>query len=152
MSFCKTRKIRGLIGAGEELQGAQATPWRGLPPGRAGRPPGHPGVRLRLHFGSLPSFCCRNFCYIFARIIPVLYLAIPCVFFLICCCQEKFQQNLGAMASPSSPKDKFVVNVINPHLTEVRRRPQALWLVDGVLHKEDLKGPIKEGSTKARLE
>ena len=56
------------------------------------------------------------------------------------------------MASPSSPKDTFLINVINPHLAEVRRHPQALWVEDGVLHKEDLKGPVKEGSTKARLE
>ena len=56
------------------------------------------------------------------------------------------------MTSPNSPKDKFLRNVINPHLAEVRRHPQTLWVEDGVLHKEDLKGPIKEGSTKARLE
>ncbi|KAE8785839.1 hypothetical protein D1007_40344 [Hordeum vulgare] len=60
--------------------------------------------------------------------------------------------NLGAMASPNSPKDKFFVNVINPYLAEVKRHPQTLWLEDGVLHKEDLKGPVKEGSTKARME
>ncbi|KAE8812670.1 40S ribosomal protein S5-1 [Hordeum vulgare] len=56
------------------------------------------------------------------------------------------------MASPKSPKDKFLVNVINPYLAEVKRHPQTLWVEDGVLHKEDLKGPIKEGSTRARLE
>src|SRR3954470_12825908 len=89
MSFYKIRKIRGLSGAGEEIQGAQAPSWRGLPPGRAGRPPGHPGARLRLHFGSLPSYCCRNFCYIFARIVPAPYLVISCVFFSICFCQDK---------------------------------------------------------------
>ncbi|KAI4976583.1 hypothetical protein ZWY2020_050190 [Hordeum vulgare] len=60
--------------------------------------------------------------------------------------------NLGAMASPKSPKDKFLVNVINPYLAEVKRHPQTLWVEDGVLHEEDLKGPIKEGSTRARLE
>src|SRR3954467_12661528 len=51
------------------------------------------------------------------------------------------------MASPSSPKDKFVVNVINPYLAEVRKHPQVLHVEDGVLHKEDLEGPVKEGST-----
>ncbi|KAE8774288.1 hypothetical protein D1007_53310 [Hordeum vulgare] len=56
------------------------------------------------------------------------------------------------MASPNSPKDNFFVNVINPYLAEVKRHPQTLWLEDGVLHKEDLKGPIKEGITKARME
>ncbi|KAE8776794.1 hypothetical protein D1007_50527 [Hordeum vulgare] len=56
------------------------------------------------------------------------------------------------MASPKSPKDKFLVNVINTYLTEVKRHPQTLWVEDGVLHKEDLKGPVKEGSTRARLE
>ncbi|KAE8819835.1 hypothetical protein D1007_02207 [Hordeum vulgare] len=56
------------------------------------------------------------------------------------------------MASPKSPKDKFLVNVINPYLAEVKRHPQTLWEEDGVLHKEDLKGPAKEVSTRARLE
>src|SRR3954464_2973884 len=56
------------------------------------------------------------------------------------------------MASPSSPKDKFVVNVINPYLAEVRKHPQVLHVEDGVLHKEDLKGPVKERSTEERLE
>ncbi|KAE8781158.1 hypothetical protein D1007_45602 [Hordeum vulgare] len=56
------------------------------------------------------------------------------------------------MASPNSPKDKFFVNVINPYLVEVKRHPQTLWVEDGVLHKEDLKGPVNEGSTKARME
>ncbi|KAE8794137.1 hypothetical protein D1007_31198 [Hordeum vulgare] len=56
------------------------------------------------------------------------------------------------MASPNSPKDKFFVHVINPYLPEVKRHPQTLWVEDGVLHKEDLKGHIKEGSTKPRME
>ena len=56
------------------------------------------------------------------------------------------------MASPSSPKDEFVVNVINPYLTEVKKHPQVVRMEDSVLHQEDLKGPIKEGSVQARLE
>ncbi|KAI5015031.1 hypothetical protein ZWY2020_056421 [Hordeum vulgare] len=56
------------------------------------------------------------------------------------------------MASPISPKDKFLVNAINPYLTEVNRHPQTLWVEDGVLNKEDLKVPVKEGSTRAWLE
>ncbi|KAE8799059.1 hypothetical protein D1007_25602 [Hordeum vulgare] len=56
------------------------------------------------------------------------------------------------MASPNSPKDKFFVNVINPYLAEVKRHPQTLWVEGGVLRKEDLKGPVKEGSTEARME
>ena len=55
------------------------------------------------------------------------------------------------MASPSSPKDKFVVNIINPYLAEVKKHPHTLWVEDGVLHKEDLKGPVKEGSAEERL-
>ena len=55
------------------------------------------------------------------------------------------------MASPSSPKDKFVVNVINPYLVEVKKNPQVLHVEDGVLCKEDLKGPVKGGSTEDRL-
>ncbi|KAE8804494.1 hypothetical protein D1007_19532 [Hordeum vulgare] len=56
------------------------------------------------------------------------------------------------MASPESPKDKFLVNIIYPYLAEVKRHPQTLCVEDGFLHKEDLKGPVKEGSTRARLE
>src|SRR3954467_11007066 len=56
------------------------------------------------------------------------------------------------MASPSSPKDKFVVNVINPYLAQVKKHPQTIRLEDGVLHQEDLKESVKEGSIKARLE
>ncbi|KAE8786183.1 40s ribosomal protein s5-1 [Hordeum vulgare] len=56
------------------------------------------------------------------------------------------------MTSTNSPKDKFFVKIINPYLVEVKRHPQTLWVEDGVLHKEDLKGPVKEGSTKARME
>ena len=59
----------------------------------------------------------------------------------------KFSADLDAMASPSSPKDKFVINVINPYLGEVRKHPQILHVEDGVLRKEDFKGPVKEGST-----
>src|SRR3954469_12749821 len=55
------------------------------------------------------------------------------------------------MASLSSPKEKFVVNVINPYLAEENKHPQVLRVEDGVLHKEDLKGPVKEGSTEERL-
>src|ERR1041385_4420762 len=106
MSFLKIRKIRSLSGAGEELQGDQAPPWRGLPPGRAGRPPGHPGVRLRPHFGSFPSFCCRNFCYIFSRIVPATYLAISCVFSSICFFQGK--KLLLEMSSCGSSGEDFM--------------------------------------------
>ena len=56
------------------------------------------------------------------------------------------------MASPSSTKDKFLVNVIKPYLAEVKRHPQTLWVDDGVVHKDYLKGPVKEGSIEARLE
>src|ERR1041385_4079617 len=56
------------------------------------------------------------------------------------------------MDSPTFPKDKFVVNVINPYLAEVKKHPQVVRMEDGVLHQEDLEGPIKEGSIQARLE
>src|SRR4051812_29799840 len=72
--------------------------------------------------------------------------------FSVCFCQKNFQEDLGAMASPSSPKDKFIINVINPYLAEVKKHPQTILVEDGVLHQEDLKGPIKEGSIEARLE
>ena len=92
----------------------------------------------------------KNF-YIFAQIVPTPYLVISCVFFLGLFLPGKLLADLGAMASPSSPKDKFVVNVINPYLAEVRKHPQVLHVEDGVLRKEDLKGPVKEGSTEDRL-
>src|SRR4051812_7633402 len=98
-----------------------------------------------------PSFCCRNFCYIFAWIVPAPYLMISCVIFLGLFLPGKLSADLGAMASPFSPKDKFVVNVINLYLAEVRKHPQILHVEDGVLHKEYLKGPVKEGSTEERL-
>ena len=50
------------------------------------------------------------------------------------------------MASPSSPKDKFVVNVINPYLAEVRKHPQVLHVEDGVLHKEIWRDQSKKGA------
>ncbi|KAE8821234.1 hypothetical protein D1007_00618 [Hordeum vulgare] len=56
------------------------------------------------------------------------------------------------MASPKSQKDKFLVNVINHYLAEVKGHPKTLWVEDGVLHKEDLKGPVKEGSPRAKVE
>src|SRR3954469_9786467 len=56
--------------------------------------------------------------------------------FSVCFCQENFQQDLGAMACPSSPKDKFIVNIIKPYLTELKKDPQNLRVEDGVLHKE----------------
>src|SRR3954463_11511891 len=120
------------------------------PPGTA-PPPGCPGLRLRLHLGSEPSFCCRNFCYIFSRIVPTPYLAILCVFFLGLFLPGKLLADFGAMASPSFPKDKFVVNVNNPYLAEVKKHPQVLRVEDSVLRKKDLKGPVKGGSTEDRL-
>src|ERR1041385_9197056 len=56
------------------------------------------------------------------------------------------------MASPSSPKDRFIVNVSNPYLAEVKKHPLTVRLEDCVLHQEDLKEHVKEGSIKARLE
>ena len=61
-------------------------------------------------------------------------------------------QTLVAMSSPSSRKNLVPYATINPYLAEVRRHPQTLWVDNGVLHKEYLKGAKKEGSTRARLE
>ena len=65
--FCKIRKIPSRSGAEEELLVAQVPCWRGLPPGRAGWPPGRPGVRLLPHFGLLPSFGAEIFAIYFSR-------------------------------------------------------------------------------------
>ena len=56
------------------------------------------------------------------------------------------------MTCPSTPKDDFFKNVINPYLAEVKMHPQVLQLKDRVLHKKDLEGPKEEGDVKARLE
>src|SRR3954468_10945689 len=147
--FTKLGKFQARVEPERSSRGARRPPGAYTPPGRARHPPGCPG--LRLHLGLKPSFCCRNFCYIFARIVPAPYLAISCVFFLGLFLPGELSADLGVMASPSSPKDKFVVNVINPYLAEVRKHPQVLHVEDGVLHKEYLDGPVKDGSTKDRL-
>ena len=74
-----------------------------------------------------------------------------------CFCFELFQEDcssstLAVMTSPISPKDDFFKNVINPYLAEAKMHPRVLQLKDGVLHKQDLEGPKKEGDVKARLE
>ena len=56
------------------------------------------------------------------------------------------------MTFPSTSNDGFFKNVINPYLAEVKMHPQVLQLKDGVLHKQDLQGPKKEGDEKTRLE
>src|SRR3954465_13460967 len=80
--FAKLGKFQARLEPERSSSEARRPPGASPPPGRAGHPPGCPGLRLRLHLGSEPSFCCRNFCYIFARIVPAPYLAILCVFFL----------------------------------------------------------------------
>src|SRR3954468_24214509 len=126
--FAKLGKFQARLEPERSSREARRPPSAAPPPGRAGHPPGCPGLRLRLHLGSEPSFCCRNFCYIFARIVPAPYLAISCVFFLGLFLPGKLLVDFGAMASPCSPKDKFVVNVINPYLSEVRKHPRSfMW-------------------------
>ena len=48
-------------------------------------------------------------------------------------------------------KGEFIENVANLYLNEVKTHPKVLRLEDGVLQKEDLQGPKKEGDTKAKL-
>src|ERR1041385_6749587 len=128
MSFCKIRKIRGLSGAGDELQGAQAPPRRALAPGRVGRPPGHPGLCLRPHFGSLPSFCCRNFCYIFARIVPATYLAISRVFSSICFYQGK--KLLLEMSSCGSSGEDFMGRLLREVQKDLNQGKYIDWATE----------------------
>src|ERR1041384_551668 len=78
--FAKLGKFQALLEPEWSSREARRPPGAAPPSGRAGHPPDCPGHRLRLHLGSEPSFCCRNFCYIFARIVPAPYLAISCVF------------------------------------------------------------------------
>ena len=59
--------------------------------------------------------------------------------------QIAFSRTLVAMTSPSTSNDDFFKNVVNPYLAEVNMHPQVLQLKDGVLHKQDLQGPKKEG-------
>src|SRR3954464_7459668 len=81
-TIAKLGKFQARVEPERSSRGARRPPGVATPPGRARHPPGCPGLRLRLHLGLKPSFCCRNFCYIFARIVPAPYLAIPCVFSL----------------------------------------------------------------------
>ncbi|KAE8811297.1 40S ribosomal protein S5-1 [Hordeum vulgare] len=56
------------------------------------------------------------------------------------------------MVLPSSSKDKFYENVINPYLPEVMNDPQPIEMHEGVPHIRDVQGPKKTGSVEARLE
>ena len=56
------------------------------------------------------------------------------------------------MSSSGGPKDTFFKNVVNPYINELKQHPQEMRLVDGVLVREDVKGPKVEGDMKARLE
>jgi hypothetical protein len=55
------------------------------------------------------------------------------------------------MAPTSPSKDKFYEKVINPYLPKVMKHPQTIEMCEGVLHIQDVQGPKKEGSEKARL-
>ena len=48
--------------------------------------------------------------------------------------------------------DQFFEKVFNPYLAEVKKHCQILQLKDGVVHKQDLEEPSKEGDEKTRLE
>ena len=148
MRFCKIRKIRSRRGApghpGDLL--ARAGPWMRQEATWTSQSPSPPPLWLVIFllvqkyflyiFPDRPGFVsCDSVRLLFDLFVP-----------------GELSANLGAMASPKSPKDKFLVNVINPYLAEVKRHPQTLWVEDGVLHKEDLNGHVKEGSTKARME
>ena len=56
------------------------------------------------------------------------------------------------MASPSTPKDKFLERVIKPYLVEVLQHPQTIEMHDGLLHIRDVEGPKGTGSMELRLE
>src|SRR3954465_10309586 len=79
--FAKLGKFQARLEPERSSREARRPPGAAPPPDHAGHPPGCPGIRLRLHLGSEPSFCCRNFFYIFARIVPAPYLAILRVLF-----------------------------------------------------------------------
>ena len=56
------------------------------------------------------------------------------------------------MSSSGVPKGKPLKESANPYMAEVKRHPQELRKVDGVLVREDVRGPKKEGDVMARLE
>ena len=56
------------------------------------------------------------------------------------------------MSSSEAPKGKPLKESANPYMTEVKRHPQEVRKVDGVLVREDVRGPKKEGDVMARLE
>ncbi|KAE8799913.1 40S ribosomal protein S5-1 [Hordeum vulgare] len=56
------------------------------------------------------------------------------------------------MAASSSSKENFFDDVINPYLREVMQHPQAIQMLNGVLHIRDVQGPNGTGSVEGRLE
>ena len=56
------------------------------------------------------------------------------------------------MSSSGAPKGKTLKESPNPYMAEVKRHPQEMRKVDGVLVREDVQGLKKEGDVMARLE
>ena len=77
---------------------------------------------------------------------------ISCVFFLGLFLPGKLSARPRCHGFPKFPQGQVRHQRHQPLPRWGEEAPQTLWVEDGVLHKEDLKGPVKEGSTKARLE
>ena len=67
-------------------------------------------------------------------------------------CQVSLSRFRSTMSSSGAPKGKPLKGSVNPYMAEVKRHPQELRKVDGVMVQEDVRGPKKEGDVMARLE
>jgi hypothetical protein len=47
---------------------------------------------------------------------------------------------------------RYITDIINPYIRELKMHPKELSLKDGELQIEDVKGPTREGSLEARME
>jgi hypothetical protein len=56
------------------------------------------------------------------------------------------------MSSSRSSKENSLVDIINPYMNELKMHPKELFLKDGELQIEDVRGPKGEGSLEARME
>ena len=56
------------------------------------------------------------------------------------------------MSSSGDPKGKPLKESVNPYMAKVKRHPQEMRKVDGILVRDDVRAPKKEGDVMARLE
>src|SRR4051812_5345631 len=150
-SFCKIRKIPSPIGAGEELQGGQEAPWRGptswprREPSWLPRTPSPTPPRLRT-FLLLQKFLL----YICPDRPDNLSRNLVCFISLSVSARKTFSR-FRCHGFSKFPQGQVHRQRHQPLPRRGEEAPQVFHVEDGVLRKEDLKGPVKEGSTEERL-